>query len=544
MKNSLKRLAAILLTLVMLVGCASALAETTAFEQNLKQRIAQTDLTKQQLVLTGEKELFGSEFTVSAQSVNGVMDCLIQANGTNVEVQTDGQTLWVSANGQVYAMSMSDLAHLAEDFLYLNPVFRNLNDTSYMFRTTLGLRNMVNAAFGQGFTVSEDGKTITVNLTARQVLDGLADWLDGEAENSTMLDDRDFHIIGLFYSAYSNLSGVKSDDPERDGVDAFKTALHQLASQLRKTETDLTITGTVVSDETGATGNLVITVNNQPANLDFAGKQEGDKGSFTLSLYNETATALSLEASWYTMGGTTYADVALNAPVANASIRFNLTLGRESLRAELTASSNGNTVLNATLNGTSNRDGLSFTLNAGNGYSQVLYMDGFFGNNYGTLNIKAPSFSLKASLAEDAKGRHPWSLNVSSGSGYYAQAFALEWDGETLTVDSGYAKETFHGREISDMEYAIDVTVTSQYATDPQEIAILLTLTDGEDGTWKLEANGQMGEQVQHGMVIETTAQRAQEALAGKVTQTLTEQDIVNLYFSVLFARPSYSYGY
>ena len=79
MKNSLKRFAAILLTLVMLVGCASALAETTAFEQNLRQRIAQTDLTKQQLVLTGEKDLFGSEFTVSAQSVNGVADCLIQA---------------------------------------------------------------------------------------------------------------------------------------------------------------------------------------------------------------------------------------------------------------------------------------------------------------------------------------------------------------------------------------------------------------------------------------------------------------------------------
>lgn len=542
MKNSLKRFAAILLTLVMLVGCASALAETTAFEQNLRQRIAQTDLTKQQLVLTGEKDLFGSEFTVSAQSVNGVADCLIQAPGANVEVQTDGQTLWVSDGTNVYAVALADIQHLFEDYLHVNPFYRFLSDSGYRLQQTMSLMDLVQKTVATGITASADGKTITVDLTGRQILDGLADWLDSQAE--TAADERTMHFLGLIINAVNSVqpnSGIKSAD---DAMEQAKEMIHQLTEQLRKTETDLTIKGTIVSEGADITGNLVITANNQPVNLDFAGKQEGDKGSFTLSLYNETAEALAVDVSWYTMGRTTYVDAALNLPATNASVRLNLTLGRESLRAELTVTERNSTVFSATLNGTSNRDGLSFTLNANNAYSQLLYMDGFFGNNYGTLNIKAPTFSLKASLAEDAKGRHPWSLNVSSGNGYYAQTYAFEWDGETLTVDTGYAKETFHGREISDMEYAIDVTVTSRYETTPQEIALLLTLTDGEDGTWKLEVNGQMGEQIQHGLSIGTTAQRAQEALADKVTVTLSEQDIVNALVSLLVPRSSYSYNY
>ena len=542
MKNSLKRFAAILLTLVMLVGCASALAETTAFEQNLRQRIAQTDLTKQQLVLTGEKDLFGSEFTVSAQSVNGVADCLIQAPGANVEVQTDGQTLWVSDGTNVYAVALADIQHLFEDYLHVNPFYRFLSDSGYRLQQTMSLMDLVQKTVATGITASADGKTITVDLTGRQILDGLADWLDSQAE--TAADERTMHFLGLIINAVNSVqpnSGIKSAD---DAMEQAKEMIHQLTEQLRKTETDLTIKGTIVSEGASITGNLVITVNNQPVNLDFAGKQEGDKGSFTLSLYNETAEALAVDASWYTMGRTTYVDAALNLPATNASVRLNLTLGRESLRAELTVTERNSTVFSATLNGTSNRDGLSFTLNASNAYSQLLYMDGFFGNNYGTLNIKAPTFSLKASLAEDAKGRHPWSLNVSSGNGYYAQTYAFEWDGETLTVDTGYAKETFHGREISNMEYAIDVTVTSRYETTPQEMSLLLTLTDGEDGTWKLEVNGQMGEQVQHGLSIGTTAQRTQEALADKVTVTLSEQDIVNALVSLLVPQSSYSYNY
>ena len=234
MKNSLKRFAAILLTLVMLVGCASALAETTAFEQNLRQRIAQTDLTKQQLVLTGEKDLFGSEFTVSAQSVNGVADCLIQAPGANVEVQTDGQTLWVSDGTNVYAVALADIQHLFEDYLHVNPFYRFLSDSGYRLQQTMSLMDLVQKTVATGITASADGKTITVDLTGRQILDGLADWLDSQAE--TAADERTMHFLGLIINAVNSVqpnSGIKSAD---DAMEQAKEMIHQLTEQLRNAD--------------------------------------------------------------------------------------------------------------------------------------------------------------------------------------------------------------------------------------------------------------------------------------------------------------------
>ena len=45
-------------------------------------------------------------------------------------------------------------------------------------------------------------------------------------------------------------------------------------------------------------------------------------------------------------------------------------------------------------------------------------------------------------------------------------------------------------------------------------------------------------------MTIEITDQSVSEPLADKVTQTLTEQDIVNMVFSLIMSSQIYSYGY
>jgi basic membrane protein A len=72
--------------------------------------------------------------------------------------------------------------------------------------------DLVQKTVATGITASADGKTITVDLTGRQILDGLADWLDSQAE--TAADERTMHFLGLIINAVNSvrdLLGLKKE---------------------------------------------------------------------------------------------------------------------------------------------------------------------------------------------------------------------------------------------------------------------------------------------------------------------------------------------
>ena len=545
MKNSLKRLAAVLLTLVMLVGCASALAETTAFEMNLRQHLSQIDLSQKQMVINVDRSLFGSEVNLSAQMMNGLVSCVLTTPGVEAEAQTDGQTLWISDGRYVYAIPLADVQHLVEDFLYLNPLYRMRTDPSFARQISVDAGMLLQAVLGQGVTtgLDENGNTVyTVNLTGRQFLDGLADWLDSKAE-SAELDERTLHIIGLFVNAINKTqpgSGVKSAE---DAVAQVKELVHQVAAQFRDMQTDLTITGTITMRPNNLDVALVISANNQPVNLDFSVNSEGGNTVVALKLYNEQMTALTLDvtvASSY--DGATF-DAKLNVPMARLEAKLNGMIGRDSLRATLAVSTNGRDVFDATLTGMKSSSALNFTLNANAQGRQVLYLDGYIGRMNATLTLQAPTFSLKGAVSEDAQGRHPWNLEVTSGSTRRPQTYAFAWDGETLTVEADGIKESFHGREISETQYAIDVNMEypDNPTWDPESATVLFTLTDGENGNWKLTMDAQQGEQLMNGIALEITDQQERAPLADKVTMTLDEQALVDAIVTLLAPRASYS---
>ena len=545
MKNSLKRLAAILLTLVMLVGCASALAETTAFEMNLRQHLSQIDLSQKQMVINVDRSLFGSEVNLSAQMMNGLVSCVLATPGVEAEAQTDGQTLWISDGRYVYAIPLADVQHLVEDFLYLNPLYRMRTDPSFARQISVDAGMLLQAVLGQGVTtgLDENGNTVyTVNLTGRQFLDGMADWLDSKAE-SAELDERTLHIIGLFVNAINKTqpgSGVKSAE---DAVAQVKELVHQVAAQLRGTQTDLTITGTITMRPNNLDVALVISDNNQPVNLDFSVNSEGGNTVVALKLYNEQMTALTLDVTVASSYDGANFDAKLNVPMARLEAKLNGMIGRDSLRATLAVSTNGRDVFDATLTGMKSSSALNFTLNANAQGRQVLYLDGYIGRMNATLTLQAPTFSLKGAVSEDAQGRHPWNLEVTSGSARRPQTYAFAWDGETLTVEADGIKESFHGREISETQYAIDVNMEypDNPTWDPESATVLFTLTDGENGNWKLTMDAQQGEQLMNGIALEITDQQERAPLADKVTMTLDEQALVDAIVTLLAPRASYS---
>lgn len=542
MKNSLKRLAAILLTLVMLVGCASALAETTAFEMNLRQHLSQIDLSQKQMVINVDRSLFGSEVNLSAQMMNGLVSCVLATPGVEAEAQTDGQTLWISDGRYVYAIPLADVQHLVEDFLYLNPLFRMRTDPSFARQISVDAGMLLQAVLGQGLTtgLDENGNTVyTVNLTGRQILDGLADWLDSKAE-SAELDERTLHIIGLFVNAINKTqpdSGVKSAE---DAVAQVKELVHQVAAQLRGTQTDLTITGTITMRPNNLDVALVISVNNQPINFDFNANVENGQFALNARVYNDQMGNLVTLNANFTANSF---NVTLDVPTAPATVTLNGMLSKSSFRAELKAVNSGRTVFTATLTGMKSDDALNFTLNANAQGRQVLYLDGYIGRMNATLTLQAPTFSLKGAVSEDAQGRHPWNLEVTSGSTRRPQTYAFAWDGETLTVAADGIKESFHGREISESQYAIDVSMEypDNPTWDPETATVLFTLTDGENGNWKLTMDAQQGEQLMNGIALEITDQQERAPLADKVTMTLDEQALVDAIVTLLAPRASYS---
>jgi hypothetical protein len=288
---------------------------------------------------------------------------------------------------------------------------------------------------------------------------------------------------------------------------------------------------------------LVFSDNNQPVNLDFSVNSEGGNTVVALKLYNEQMTALTLDvtvASSY--DGATF-DAKLNVPMARLEAKLNGMIGRDSLRATLAVSTNGRNVFDATLTGMKSSSALNFTLNANAQGRQVLYLDGYIGRMNATLTLQAPNFSLKGAVSEDAQGRHPWNLEVTSGSARRPQTYAFAWDGETLTVEADGIKESFHGREISETQYAIDVNMEypDNPTWDPESATVLFTLTDGETGNWKLTMDAQQGEQLMNGIALEITDQQERAPLADKVTMTLDEQALVDAIVTLLAPRASYS---
>ena len=564
MKNSLtKRLAAIVLTLAMLLGCASALAETTAFEQNLMQRLNQIDLTNQQLVLTADPSLFGSEASLSLQVVGGLADCKIQAGGVDVEAQSDGQTIWVSVGEDVYALSIADLEHLFQDIMYVNPLYRLQNDPRFSRKLSNELSGLVQKVLLPGITLGrdEDGNTqVTVNLTGRQILDGLADWLDAEVE-AFELDQREMHVFELLINAYATVQPYSGFSSPEDALEQIKTAVHEAAQQLRETEVDLTITGTITILSNGLNAALVLTVDGQAANLDIEAAEEDGNVNFKLALYDERYEYLTLSGYVDSSDEGTDVHVGLNLPMNGIEAIFDASIKDDSIGANLTVLNWGVTVFYASLNAEKTDDKFYFSLNAEAQDNEVLDVNGtvYFTEKRAVLFIEVPNFKLQGEVSEDEQGRHPWSVNVTSGSSYSTSTYAFSWDGETFTVEDSVdvqgwysinTVEKFHGREISDTEYAIDVTMIQTYKgeePDEQTAVVLLKLTDGENGAWKLDIDAETNGETQHGLTLEITGQTGVEPLANKVTQALTEQDIVNAVFSLLMPSASnyyYDYNY
>ncbi len=540
---SLRRLAALLLALTLLIGCASA---ESAFWNNVGQKISGTDLNEKQIVLTAFNISQGQDLTASLQQKDGLVSLVIASGKQEVAVlQTDGQTIWLAVNGEVYALPVSELQRFLADLQLLNPLYllstQGASEDLSQILTLLAQNVLLP---GIAMTAGENGAmVITVNLTGRQILDGLALTMETIADQAdfSKLDAECVRVWSMWYAAYVETANVQNAPATLEEFHAYAVEeIRKAAAQLRETQLDLTIEGEITI-ERSATPNgacaLTVTYNGQPVHFDGTLRSDRSSGEVALTVYNDQQQFLHAGITWYQPSyDTTLIDATIVA--GNTEITLAGTIGRKTggFDVDVSDSSGAIPATHMFLRYAETDDGLIIDCNLGALFTLNLFVARGRVRADAVLMLSGKYHQVSFTLREDARGRHPWKFSYRDPMNTYAPATTLEWDGEILTVKSNGQTIAFSGREISDTQYAIDEKLLDSDGSVTDQVSFVFTLTDQEDGNWNLTFDFVHGDTSTKAAELAVTEQTEVEPLSEKVTVELDEEALVKLCMQLIYS--------
>ena len=564
-RATLKRLLSLLMALTMLLGCVSALAEgesqedctesptaeSAGFWQNLRGKLQQADLSTHQLKLTVPQAVTGTDdVVVSLQSMKGLASLLLSEGDRDVaELQSDGSTIWFSISDLTYAMDVQELAELCNDVLGMNPTYLLMSSEDFRNALALNLMSLYQYVLADHITVSQidgGGTSIVVQLSGRDLLDGLANYLDSLADaddlaRSLGIREGSLEILAIFALAVSGQTGVASENS------LFREGFRAAAARLREKDLDLTILA-VLSVTSGdmfeAKLNATVMTNGTVGYIDGALTVAEDSGSVSLRLYDNSSEYERFTGEWNTAG-----DVKTFTAVDTMEqrvITVNATLSDHSLRVDAFAESYSRLVFSGSLTAVYADGTLLVSLN-GTDLRKVVSAELYLTQTSLKITCRADRENYEFTVSADAQS-HPWSLKVTSGS----STVSYSWDGESLSHDAGTSHLVFTPHEISDAQYAIDITSTydsyydSYYGSSSETSSgrLLLSLTDGDssglaDG-WTLTFSVESAGKTLDIATLEYTAQRVLTPLSSsKTVQTITREQILQLLQLLLTASHS-----
>ena len=579
--NLIQKRIALLMALILLFGCVSALAEGTvetaaesideteaapaidrsAFFGNLLDKFGTVDLNTRQLRLTVPPEIVYGGLTVSLQAQDGLGSLLLSSDGAPVaELQSDGRTVWLSAGGSAYSLSLTDLREIAQNIL---GVFW-LDDRG---RENLGAFLSQNLVKLYQYTLADgvmamqgmDGSTmIQLNLNGTRIMNGLASFLEDLANSpdlSGALGMRE-GSAKLLAALLARITGNVYDSAFADAQ--IRDLLRQAAEWLRKLRPDVNLFATIsltLGREAAVRVRATLVVGGQTYNLDADYTGSGGSGTASLSFYDARIRYVSALLDWKQQGGTTQFE--LNADVGTLNLNVTGAASRDSLRAEVRVTSDSGSWMPFNASVTALRTKKTSILNVISNYGSL---DVYLTASEASIALRGNAgAAIDLVLRKENEGFPLAHLNVA-GIGYPGYLFVVDWDGRTLTVGNPEAKTVITGREISATQYAVDLTFArhiygyyNYYSNEWYEpsdstdkATLLFTLTEGggllglgsSDG-WALTASLQSNGTIRTLGTLECTDQRSQQPLSGspatQITWDFLLENLMNLLSQISY---------
>ena len=581
----MKRIASLIIALAMLLSVTAVFAEddnAAAFKANLQNMLNRVDLNTKALTV----ETAGNT-VASLQAKDGLADLSIPGV---FELQFDGENLWVSANGQVYQLPVTELQAVIQE---LYGMFVPGSDV----RSTAGamLSLLMEKVIAPGITMDYETGAVTIHLTGEQMLQGLAEFGDEVVANPEYLQ---LVTVGnnwvQLFGALVNRNSYSYRGPAVATPAQLAEQWPALREQILNSKTDLVIDGSFTGS--GNVVNILLTVNaNGAEQLRLEGSMTVD-GESTVTDFTFTAGTTVYTVQGKTTGNTTVAtytltdngrelltatvnatvngnavtatvegtvqgeaftgslnldaaagtfDAELNVPAQEVKVTASGTYAADSLKAKLNVTVKGSVTADLTLDAAKTDRGFTADLSGVVADATIAYNMSFDGvSGHYNMSVGSDEFSSSANYAfELVEGDFPhFNVETSTKSSYYNTVQGYSYDGAELRIWSDNQTITLRGAFVSPTEYQITGEMVASYSGSSHTSNLLLSavLDDaGDDWTVTLTATVD-GEAQGDPILLKYGAQTGFEPLADKVTQTLTKDAIMQMLFPAAAAVTAY----
>lgn len=582
----MKRIASLIIALAMLLSVTAVFAEddnAAAFKANLQNMINRVDLNTKALTV----ETAGNT-VASLQAKDGLTDLNIPGA---FELQADAENLWISANGQVYQLPITELQATIQE---LYGMFVPGSDV----RSTAGamLSLLVEKVITPGITMDFETGAVTIHLTGEQMLQGLAEFGDEVVANPEYLQ---LVTVGnnwvQLFGALVNRNSYSYRGPAVATPAQLAEQWPALREQILNSKTDLVIDGSFTGS--GNVVNILLTVN---ANGKEQARLEGSMtvdGESTVTDFTFTAGTVVYTVQGKTTGNTTVAtytltdngrelltatvnatvngnavnatvegtvqgeaftgslnfdaagafNAELNVPAQEVKVTVSGTYAADSLKGKLNVTVKGSVTADFTLDAAKTDRGFTVDLNGVVADATIAYSMSFDGVS-GRYSVSVDSDELSSSTNyafELVEGDFPhFSVENSTKSSYsyFNTVQGYSYDGAELRIWSDYQTITLRGAFVSPTEYQLTAEMVASYygSSNTSNLLLSAVLDDaGDDWTVTLTATVD-GEAQGDPILLKYGAQTGFEPLADKVTQTLTKDAIMQMLFPAAAAVTAY----
>ncbi len=581
----MKRIASLIIALAMLLCVTAVFAEddnAAAFKANLQTMLNRVDLNTKALTV----ETAGNT-VASLQAKDGLADLSIPGA---FELQFDGENLWVSANGQVYQLPVTELQAVIQE---LYGMFVPGSDV----RSTAGamLSLLAEKVIAPGITMDYETGAVTIHLTGEQMLQGLAEFGDEVVANPEYLQ---LVTVGnnwvQLFGALVNRNSYSYRGPAVATPAQLAEQWPALREQILNSKTDLVIDGSFTGS--GNVVNILLTVNangKEQARLEGSMTVDGEStvtdftftagttvytvqgkttGNTTVATYTLTDNGRELltatvnatvngNAVTATVEGTVQGEAftgslnldaaagafnaELNVPAQEVKITVSGTYAADSLNAKLNVTVKGSVTADLTLDAAKTGRGFTADLNGVVDDSTIAYSMSFDGvSGHYSTSIGSDAFSSSANYAfELVEGDFPhFNVETSVKSFYFNTVQGYSYDGAELKIWNDDLTVTLRGAFVSPTEYQITGEMVASYSGSSHTSNLLLSaVLDDTGDDWTITLTATMdGEAQGDPILLKYGPQTGFEPLADKVTQTLTKDAIMQMLFPAAAAVTAY----
>ncbi|MBQ6174837.1 MAG: hypothetical protein IJK28_09450 [Clostridia bacterium] len=525
----MKKLVALLMSLCMILGVASAFAETDpmllAFEQNLTNHIRNTSLNQYAFAFDA-----AGQYTGTFQVEGNLAELEVTSQyGQKATVQADSETIWISDGRQTYAVPMSEIQQLVMDLVgMVNPMAALSYEDQYTLQEFISL--LAQKILMPCISATREGNAtkITVNMTGEQLVENLGDFL-----RTAAAEPRYTGLIAKLHNTYAKLPnminkaqmlsyGYASAETPEVNADFIAQQLTQAAGSIGRL--DFVLNAEFVTGGEGLTGSGTLTINGSAASFELS----ADNGGFSFRLFDERMTYATLTGSFGERFGERFVNIRLDMEQSSmVTAELDATLGSNSLRATLNVNSRGRNVVNGMLNAMWINGAVDANLSLTSYGQSIANLNVHYANRQLSANLMAQGFSASLNAGVDNSGIFTGRLTASQTDRRgRVQNFEIAWDGTTLTINSAGTQVTATVRGISENEMAADIMIINGY--NRQEATLLYTITDKEDGGWTLTVAATSNNETRT-VTLGTADKHEIAPLSAKVDRTLTEFDLVCL---------------